>query len=193
MDDRALAERAARGDPDAFAALVAAYQELAFRAAYYVLGDAAEAQDAAQEAFVKAHAALGRFHAGAPFRPWLLRIITTSALNRVRAGRRRAGLATRVATLAGETAAPSPEAALLAAEDAAAVVAALNRLAPGDRLVLTYRYFLDCSLPELATICDCSERAARARLTRAQARLRAELERDVAAPRRSTPLEAPHG
>ena len=95
MDDRELAARAARGDPDAFAALVAAYQALAFRAAYYTLGNAAEAEEAVQEALLKAHAVLGRFRPGAPFRPWLLRIVATTALNRARTNARRANLTAR--------------------------------------------------------------------------------------------------
>jgi RNA polymerase sigma-70 factor (ECF subfamily) len=193
MDDRELAARAARGDPDAFAALVAAYQTLAFRAAYYTLGDAVEAEEAVQEALLKAHAALGRFRPGAPFRPWLLRIVATTALNRARSRTRRATLAARAAALTPNDNWPSPEAALLAAEDAAEVLAALNRLAPDDRLALTQRYFLDCPIDELATICGCSERAMRSRLARALARLRRELER--AAHAASTPpaaLEARH-
>src|SRR4029079_3619033 len=94
---REVRARVARGDPDAFAALVAAYQTLAFRAAYYTLGDAVEAEEAVQEALVKAHAALGRLRPGAPFRPWLLRIVATTALNRARSRTRRATLAARAA------------------------------------------------------------------------------------------------
>jgi RNA polymerase sigma-70 factor (ECF subfamily) len=194
MDDRELATRAARGDPDAFAALMAAYQTLAFRAAYYTLGNVAEAEEAVQEALVKAHAALGRFRPGAPFRPWLLRIVATTALNRARTNTRRANLTARAAALAPDDAWPSPEAALLAAEDAAEVLAALNRLTPNDRLALTQRYFLDCPIDELTTICGCSERALRSRLARALTRLRRELERTFdTPPTQPASLEARHG
>jgi RNA polymerase sigma factor (sigma-70 family) len=71
------------------------YQEVAFRVAYVVLGDTAEAQDAAQEAFIKAYYALPRFRPGAPFRPWLLQIVANQARNRRRAGGRRGALAVR--------------------------------------------------------------------------------------------------
>ncbi|HEX2186328.1 MAG TPA: sigma factor, partial [Chloroflexota bacterium] len=73
------------------------YQEVAFRTAYLLTGDGAEAEDAAQEAFIKAYYALGRFRPGAPFRPWLLQIVANEARNRRRAGGRRGGLALRVA------------------------------------------------------------------------------------------------
>src|SRR5204862_381303 len=94
-----LVERARRGDPAAFEALVLAYQALAFRTALVIAGDATDAEEAAQDAFVKAHRALGRFHADKPFRPWLLTIVANEARNRRRARRciRRAELA-RLAT-----------------------------------------------------------------------------------------------
>jgi hypothetical protein len=70
-----LVSRARRGDAAAFGTLVDTFAEIAFRTAYLVTADAAEAEDAAQEAFVKAYRALDRFREGSPFRPWLLRIV----------------------------------------------------------------------------------------------------------------------
>ncbi len=94
---------------------MAAHQEIAFRTAYLVLGDAAEAQDAAQEAFVKAYRALDRFREGAAFRPWLLRIVANTARNRRRAAGRRRGLQLRAeAATPRDATAPSAEAAVLA-------------------------------------------------------------------------------
>jgi RNA polymerase sigma factor (sigma-70 family) len=99
--EEALVERACRGDPAAFEELVLAYQSLAFRTAFVIAGDAADAEEAAQDGFVKAHRALGRFRLGEPFRPWLLAIVANEARNRRRSRGRRAALALR--------AAPSPE------------------------------------------------------------------------------------
>src|SRR5438132_12703638 len=93
LDDTALVERARNGDVNAYETLVQHYQELAFRVAYQVTGDAADAEDAAQEAFVNAYYALGRFRPGAPFRPWLLRIVANEARNRRMAAHRRTTLA----------------------------------------------------------------------------------------------------
>ena len=69
MDERQLIERARRGDVGAYDELVRAHQEAAFRSAYVMTRDAADAQDAAQEAFIRAYDALGRFDARRPFRP----------------------------------------------------------------------------------------------------------------------------
>jgi RNA polymerase sigma-70 factor (ECF subfamily) len=65
-EDAALIALARWGDADAYAGLVARYQEIAFRTAYLILGDPAEAEDAAQEAFINAYSALGRFRPGSP-------------------------------------------------------------------------------------------------------------------------------
>src|SRR2546430_16292059 len=98
LDESHRVERARRGDHEAYSELVHAYQGIAFRTAYLIAGGAAEAEDAAQEGFVKAWRALGRFRQGAPFRPWLLRIVANEAHNRRRSAGRRAQLALRAAT-----------------------------------------------------------------------------------------------
>src|SRR6266545_2703181 len=97
-EDAELVERAKTGDQDAYAELVTRYQAIAARTAYVITGTSADAEEAAQEAFVKAYYALGRFREGAPFRPWLLRIVANEARNRRRSGGRRAHLALRAAT-----------------------------------------------------------------------------------------------
>ena len=74
------------------------YQGIAFRTAYLLAGSAADAEEAAQDGFVKAYRALGRFRIGAPFRPWLLKIVANEARNRRRALSVRALRATRQAT-----------------------------------------------------------------------------------------------
>jgi RNA polymerase sigma factor (sigma-70 family) len=183
LDDLALVERARNGDVNAYEALVQQYQELAFRVAYQVTGDAADAEDAAQEAFVNAYYALGRFRAGAPFRPWLLRIVANEARNRRTSAHRRFALAERAqaAQSSGE-AAPSPEKAAEADEFRATLVAAMRRLRDDDRLVLAYRLFFDLSEAEMATALNCPRGTVKSRLSRALARLRAVLPDDFRLP-----------
>src|SRR5204862_4698938 len=105
--------------------LVRAHQGIAFRTAYIVAGNAADAEEAAQDAFVKAYRALWRFRAGAPFKPWLLRIVANEARNRRRSAGRRSALALRAAQVPSGEAAPSPEAALLDSERREQLIAAL--------------------------------------------------------------------
>ena len=96
LEDAELVERAQRGDLGAYEELVSRYQGIAFRTAYVVAGSAADAEEAAQDGFLKAYRALGRFRPGAPFRPWLLEIVGNEARNRRRsAGRRDAARAAR--------------------------------------------------------------------------------------------------
>jgi RNA polymerase sigma-70 factor (ECF subfamily) len=176
LDEDELVERARRGDADAYEALVRHFQEIAFRTAFVIVRTAAEAEDAAQDAFVKAYFALPRFRAGAPFRPWLLRIVANEARNRRTASGRRAGLALRAAEqAAGRAEDPTPEASALAAEERDTLLAAVNSLRDEDRLVLAYRYFFDLTEAEMATALSCARGTVKSRLSRALGRLRARL------------------
>src|SRR6266508_801329 len=114
LEEEELVDRARNGDVTAYEQLVRRYQDLAARTAYVITGRAADAQDAVQEAFVKAYYSLGRFRADAPFRPWLLRIVANEAINRRRSARRQVGLALRAAEgRPQDDAVPSPEGAVL--------------------------------------------------------------------------------
>jgi RNA polymerase sigma-70 factor (ECF subfamily) len=181
IDDGELVERAQQGDVEAYEQLVQRYQGLAARVAYLVARDAADAEDAAQEAFVKAYYALDRFRRGASFKPWLLRIVTNEALNRRRSAGRRAGLTLRAAEepVSGD-AAPSPETAALELEKKRALLTALDSLAEPDRLVVTYRYFLDLSEAEMAAALGVPRGTVKSRLSRALVKLRAAMPAEVA-------------
>lgn len=147
--DWGLVERAQGGDTAAYEVLVRSYQGVAFRAAYLVLGDPAEAEDASQEAFVKAYRALARFEPGSPFGPWILAITANEARNRRKAASRRAGLSLRASEQApAGDGYPSPEVAVLAEERRAELLAALEGLREEDRAVIGYRYFLELSEAE---------------------------------------------
>jgi RNA polymerase sigma factor (sigma-70 family) len=172
--DDVLVERARRGDAGAYGRLVERYQDLAFRTAWMIVGEPAEAQDAAQEAFMKAYYALARFRTGAPFRPWLLQIVANQARNQRRAGGRRGALALRA--IAEERplgdAAPSPEAGALLEEQRHALLEAVGSLRDEDRLVVSYRYFFELSEVEMAGALGCARGTVKSRLSRALRRLR---------------------
>jgi len=171
--EAALVERAKRGDQDAYGELVRRHQGIAFRTAYVITGSAAEAEDAVQVGFTNAWRALGRFRSGAPFRPWALQIIANEARNRRRSQGRRGELELRAAreSVSGD-AVPSPETAILAAEQRAGLLAAINMLKEDDRLVLSCRYFLELSEDETAAALGVARGTVKSRTSRALARLR---------------------
>jgi RNA polymerase sigma-70 factor (ECF subfamily) len=175
LEDAELVGRARDGDVHAYEELVARYQNIAYRTAWLVTRDAGEAEDATQEAFVKAYYALPRFRRESPFRPWILRIVANEARNRGRGSRRRTALTLRAAGAEPGDAAPSPEAAALAREDAEALARALGRLPERDRLVIVYRYLFDLSEAETAEALDVRRGTVKSRLSRALTRLRREL------------------
>ena len=141
------------GDADAYASLVRAHQDVAFRTAMLITQDAAEAEEAAQDAFVKAWRALPRFRAGEPWRPWVLTIVANEARNRRR----------------------SAEAQVIAAESRSALLGALSRLRDDDRLVLGCRYLLELSEAETAAALGVKPGTVKSRTSRALERLRGEV------------------
>jgi RNA polymerase sigma-70 factor (ECF subfamily) len=176
LDESDLIGRAQRGDTHAYEELVTAYQGIAFRTAYVIARNAADAEEAAQDGFVKAWRALGRFRSGAPFRPWLLQIVANEARNRRRATGRRARLSLQLAEeRPSGGAAPSPEVALLAREERAELLAAVDRLGEEQRAAIACRYFLGLSEAETAAVLGCRPGTVKSRLSRALARLEEEL------------------
>lgn len=176
-DEQDLIAAAKAGDQRAFAQLLGLHQATAFRAAYLITGSAAEAEDATQEACVKAWLALGRFRPGAPFRPWLVRIAINEARNRRRGAGRRATLALRLgATETAPGPAPSAETEVLAEDERARLSDAVGRLREDDQLVIAARYFIGLSEAETAIALGLRRGTVKSRLSRALGRLHAELE-----------------
>jgi RNA polymerase sigma factor (sigma-70 family) len=176
LADGELVERARRGDMGAYEQIVERYREPVFRAAYLVTRSSADAEEAAQDAFVKAYRALGRFRTGSPLRPWLMRIAVNESRNRVRSASRRDALALRAAAeRPPEDSDRSPEAALLAAERRRDLLAAVQRLRQEDQLVICCRYFLGLSEAEAAHVLGWRTGTLKSRLSRALGRLRSEL------------------
>lgn len=176
LDDAELVRRAQEGDVGAYEELVSRYGAIAQRVAYLITGSAAEAEDAAQQAFVKAYYAIGRFRLEAPFRPWLLRIVSNEAKNRIRSQGRQAGVAVRLQEgRPRDDAAPSPEVAVLSKERSSALMEALSTLKTDDRTVIYLRYFLELSEAEMAATLACRPGTVKSRLSRALARLKTAL------------------
>lgn len=148
------------------------HQEAAFRVAFLLAGDAADAEEAVQEGFVRAWSALGRFREGAPFRPWLLTIIGNEARNRRRGRTRRDGLAARAMAAIRRDHEEGPDMAVVLAEARAEVRAALATLRSGEREVVACRYLLDLSEAETAAALGIPAGTVKSRLARALGRMR---------------------
>lgn len=163
----------------AYEVLVRRHQEAALRMATLIAGaDAAE--DAVQEAFIKAFGALKRFRSGSSFRPWILKIAANEARNKLRSARRHSAIELRLAAdRPSGGAAPPPEVAVLQRETGEELAAALWRLSERDRLVIGYRYLLDLSEAETAEALGVRLGTAKSRLSRALSKLRDELDSDV--------------
>ena len=181
LDETELVARARRGELSAYEEIVRRHQTIAFRTAWVITGSAADAEEATQDAFVKAHRALGRFREGASLRPWLLAIVANDARNRRRSAGRREQLSLRVAEerRPGD-AVPSPETALLDSEQREELLAALGRLSETDRQAIACRYLLELSEEETAAALGCARGTVKSRVSRALERLRSKLEADRA-------------
>ena len=175
IEDTELIARARAGDVVAYEAIVRRYQDVAVRTAHLICPET-DADDAVQEAFIKAFDALPRFREGSPLRPWLLRIVANEARNRRRSAGRRHGLALRAAEAIGPSqASPGPEQIVMAAEQRAELMAALATLRDDDREVLGARFLLDLGEAETAEMLGLPRGTVKSRTSRAIGRLRVAL------------------
>ena len=175
---------ALEGNQDAFADIVTAYQDSVYNLCYRMLGERTEAEDAAQEAFLRAYLNLTRYDAARSFKTWLLSIASNYCIDRLR--RRRLQwmslddepVADRLALHSDD---PEPEPATLSKEQSIAIQALLNELSPDYRAVVVLRYWYDYSYAEIADIMDTTESAVKSRLFRARQALADKLGSDSAA------------
>jgi RNA polymerase sigma-70 factor (ECF subfamily) len=177
VNDAELIQRAMQGEAAAWEPLVQEHQEAVFRLAYLYLGDPDEAQDVAQEAFVRAYRALHRYDPARPLRPWILSIAANLARNHRRAaGRYLAAL--RRLVHADPPARISIEERSVQNLEAQALWEAVQRLDETGRQVVYLRYFLELSVEETAEVLGVAAGTVKSRLHRALARLRTLVERE---------------
>lgn len=172
-----LIRQAAQGDHAAFETLVRAYEQPVFRLAYLILGDPDDAQDVAQEVFIRAHRALPRFDAGRPLRPWLLQIARNLARNRQRALGRYLAAAARAFETEPRSG-PSAETEHAQQGEAQALWQAIRQLERQDQEIIYLRYFLALSVDETAAVIDTAPGTVKSRLSRALRRLRGVVQAD---------------
>ncbi|NJN16380.1 MAG: sigma-70 family RNA polymerase sigma factor [Oscillochloris sp.] len=167
MSEFEMIHLARSGDQGAWEALVRAHQEPIFRLAYLLLGDRDEADDVAQETFIRAARALAAFDTDRPLRPWLLQIAANLARNRHRTVRRYLHALQQIVRDAPRMAAP-PE-----PDEASGMLwQAIRRLRRSDQEVIYLRYFLELSEAESAHALAIAPGTVKSRLSRALGRLR---------------------
>ncbi|HMK07488.1 MAG TPA: RNA polymerase sigma factor [Anaerolineales bacterium] len=172
LSDEGLIQRAGSGEPAAWEAIVGRYRQAVFRYAYLQVGDAAEAEDVAQETFMRAFRSFSRFDRKRPLRPWLLRIARNVARNRWRGFSRRARAADRWKHEAAETVTAGAEVPVSLAETASELERVVARLNERDRQVIYLRFFLGLSLEETGEALALPLGTVKSRLSRALDRLR---------------------
>ena len=179
VTDQELVRLAQQGDAAAWETLVGREQQAVFRHAYLLIGNAEDARDVAQDAFVAAFRAIDRFDPTRPLLPWLLRITSNLASNRRRGMARFLRALTRSAR-----AEPDPVIAgagsnrLEQQEEAAALWQAIRRLRRDDQEVIYLRYFAELSVNDTADALGIAPGTVKSRLSRASGRLRTVIEAD---------------
>lgn len=161
---------AQQGDQIAFGRLVAAYQTPVYNLTYRMLGDTAEAEDAAQEAFLRAYTHLRSYDPARPFRSWMLSIASHYCIDRLRRQRLNWLSLDDEATMPYEPVSdcPSPEAAVAQQEQRVQIQRLLAALSPTDRAAITLCYWYDCSYEEIAEMLNLTVSAVKSRLHRAR-------------------------
>jgi RNA polymerase sigma-70 factor (ECF subfamily) len=168
--ERAWIEQALRGDRVAFGQLVRAYERPVYNLTYRMLGDPAEAEDAAQETFLRAYTKLATYQPGRKFVNWLLSIASHHCIDRLRRKNRAPQLSLDgpLPPLWLASDAPQPEQVVNKKQMREEVRQVLDRLPPDYRAAIVLRYWYNLSYEEIAGVMDSTESAIKSRLHRAR-------------------------
>jgi RNA polymerase sigma-70 factor (ECF subfamily) len=175
VSESELITRARQKDEAAWETLVKQHQEKAFRLAYLLMGDADEAEDIVQEAFIRALGNMERFDTTRPFRPWLLSITANLARNRHRTIARYLAALSRLLRAEPAPASNTGEASSVQECEAQILWQAVRRLSTNDQEIIYLRYFLDLSEAEMAATLNIAPGTVKSRLHRALKRLRVDM------------------
>jgi RNA polymerase sigma-70 factor, ECF subfamily len=187
MADSDLISRAAGGDLAAFQALVERHRSMVYRVAYQFAGNHHDAEDIAQEVFIKVYRSLDKFRQDAQLSSWLYRIVMNACIDHRRrhlpAGSAPFGEEAEQRLLNTVEEAPGPEACAYAGELGQVLELEINRLPPGQRIVFVMRHHQGLKLGEIADALGLAEGTVKRQLHAAIHRLRDALRQaNVAAP-----------
>lgn len=171
--DQALVTAVLAGDADSFRAIVERYQSRIVNLAYHFVGNRGDAEDVAQEAFVKAYFSLSRFREGADLLPWLYKITTNTCFTLLKM--RRPAVALDEA-LGGSSVDPQGQKDLREIEDRESLLKALQLIPPRYRIVILLYYAHDLSYQQIGEICGLPLNTVRTNLKRGKELLKSRLE-----------------
>ena len=174
MNEILLISRARGGDREAFGALVEQYRDNVYRLAYRMCGNAYDADEAAQEAFVAAWRALPNFRGDAKFSTWLYRLTTNAAIDVMRREKRHQTVGDGEMIEVADDA-DSPQETVERTEQQEAVQEALATLSEEYREVLLLRYMEELDYAEIAEVLQLPSGTVKSRINRAKAALKAAL------------------
>lgn len=180
--DRAAIQAVTAGDPHAFRGLVDRHSRYAHRVAFRLTGNASDAEDVVQEAFLKAFRQLGRFEARADFRTWIHRITVNCAIDFIRARRHRetahdpVDLDDQAPADAVASHAPAPDRQVLSTEIGERVTAGLGGLTALERAAFMLRHVEGRSIDEIGSALGLKTEAAKHSVFRAVRKMRVVLE-----------------
>ena len=180
---RSLLERSRGGDQSAFRELVVLHQDQAYGLALRITRSPADAEEVAQDAFLRAWLALARFRGESSFGTWLYRIVARRAfdrLERIRSRRGREVGGEEAASLAEAMAAPARAEGHEAAVRARRLERMVNALPAAQRAAVTLYYYEDRSVEQVAAILGMPENTVKTHLSRARAALRTAWQREEA-------------
>ncbi len=178
MDEKQLIKNAAAGDAAAFETLVERYQKQVYNLALRMVNNESDAEDLAQEAFIRAWRSLGSFQYTSQFSTWLYRLTSNICSDFLRAKKRRKVISLTMLRDDEDSqwdlpdTEPLPEQQMIAAEERAALARALASLDPDYRQVLTLRIVNECSYQQISQILGIAEGTVKSRLSRAREQLR---------------------
>ena len=161
-----------KGNTEAFAPLVEKYKRLAFSLSMKITRNREDAEEAAQDAFVKAYRSLESFKGGATFKTWLFRIVYTTAISKVR-GQKHDIISIEDYRLSESELMETENAVgqLSAEERSYHLHKAMESLAPDEMAILNLYYFEDLPVDEIATIMELTASNVKIKLFRSRKKL----------------------
>jgi RNA polymerase sigma-70 factor (ECF subfamily) len=162
-------EKARQGDEDAFATIVERYQIPVYNLCHRILSDPYEAEDAAQEIFLKAYQNLERYDTNRKFINWVLTIASNHCIDRLRRRRLRiVPFDEMISSSVNTERNLGPESTLIEQEERETIQEMLKRLGPRDRAVVVLKYWYEMSYEEIGEMLSLSVSAVKSRLHRAR-------------------------